>query len=156
MGGLRQPALTLRAEPASGLDAARIDQAQGVVLIRVQDRFGRGPYRPGFSHVWSDPNGPAMRPWWDELGLDFADANERIYDEYYNGCGFRCRDQLHAWFTERELRALDRHGYRLAAVKAHVIHFETPTQVVFGSIEPLSVPLRSCRLTSRAAQGLAA
>ena len=150
----------LRGAGAQAHPCARI-QASGEagvsgVLIRVQDRFGRGPYRPGLTARWSDDDGPIAFPWWTELGLDFAEANSCISDEYHNGCGFRTRDQFEAWFTDREMRALERLGFVLAAVTADVVHFETPTQVVFGSIRPLAQPLRTCRLTSRAALALAA
>ncbi|ANC85429.1 hypothetical protein A7E77_00075 [Sphingomonas sp. NIC1] len=63
---------------------------------------------------------------------------------------------MNRWFNRRELRALDRLGYRLAAVSADLILFETPRQIVFGSSSPLSQPLRTCKLTSRAAERLAA
>jgi hypothetical protein len=128
----------------------------GHVVIRVQDRFGRGPYRPGMSARWSDPDGFDCPPWWIELGLGMTEAHERMVGDYAFGCAFRTRDQLEAWFTGREMRALDRLGYRLAAVSADIVLAETPRQIVFGSRAPLSQPLRSCRLTSRAAEKLAA
>lgn len=125
-------------------------------IIRVQDRNGRGPYRPGFSHVWSDPDGPVVLPWWTELGLDFEAAHAAMTTEFHNGCGFRTRGQLHAWFSDKELRALDRHGFCLAAVNADKVYAETPTQIVFGSVQPLSRPLGWCKLMSRAAEAMVA
>ena len=85
-----------------------------------------------------------------------AEAHERMVGSYHFGCAFRTRSQFDTWFTAREKVALDRLGYRLAAVPADIIIADTPRQVVFGSKTPLSQPLRHCRLTSRAAEKLAA
>jgi hypothetical protein len=105
---------------------------------------------------WSDPQGFDCPPWWIELGLGFEEAHARMVGPYHFGCAFKSREQLDAWFNAKEQRALDRLGYRLAAVRADIILAETPRQIVFGSRDPLSMPVRACRLTSSAAEGLAA
>lgn len=128
----------------------------GRIVIRVQDRFGRGPYRPGVPAQWSDPNGFDCPPWWIELGIAMEDGHASMNGPYHFGCAFQSRSHLDRWFTGRELRSLDRLGYRLAAVQADIVLFETPRQIVFGSSSPLSSPLRSCRLTSRVAERIAA
>ncbi len=138
----------------TGLGAPRACHSR--VVIRVQDRHGRGPYRPGMSHRWSDPNGFDCPPWWVELGLEMAAAHERFVGPYHWGCAFTSREQMARWFNVGEMRALDRLGYSLAAVSADIVVAETPRQIVFGSIAPLSQPLRACRLLSSAAERLAA
>lgn len=122
-------------------------------LVRVQDRHGRGPYRPGLPALWSDyEDGYDCPPWWAELGEPIDVAHERCVGPYHFGCAFRSHDQLARWFNEREQRALDRLGFAVALVKPAVIIAETPRQVVFGSVEPLNRPLRTMKLGSNAAR----
>jgi len=120
-------------------------------ILRVQDSVGRGPYRPGFSYRWSDPNGPNCPPWWEELGEDMASAHRRFSGDLHYGCGFKDYAQFEAWFSPREQRALDRLGYRLVAIIPDAIIAETPRQVVFGSIRPLAYVSHFFKLGSRAA-----
>ena len=108
------------------------------LVIRVQDAEGRGPYRPGFSRQWSDAIGPICKPWWVELGLSMADAHARMPVGYHYGCGFRSADQLRAWFTNGERKRLNRLGFQVATILPDIVFAETPTQVVFGTREPLN------------------
>lgn len=102
-------------------------------IYRVQDSVGRGPYRPGFSHRWTDPDGPECPPWWIEIGESLENAMLRMDDPaLHYGCGFDTLDQLHDWFTGREIRRLDRLGFKLVAFVPHRIVARTPRQVVFG------------------------
>lgn len=120
-----------------------------VEVLRVQDAEGRGPYRPGFSHRWSDPNGFDCPPWWEELGLGMAEAHARCVSGYHWGCAFTSRKQLEAWFNAKERRALDRLGYRVAFILPSIIAAETPRQIVIGTRAPLS-SFRYARIESAA------
>lgn len=122
------------------MSAADIDATLGerALILRVQDRAGRGPYRPGLSRLWVDHDGPVNPPWWVELGIPMADAHSRLIGPYAFGCGFRTINQLQSWFSEAERKRLNRLGFAVAAIKPAKIFFETPTQVVFGTMEPLA------------------
>ena len=117
-------------------------------VVRVQSADGRGPYRPGFSWRWSDPQGPLVMPWWEEIGLSMREAHSQLTPEYHWGCGFRTMDQLHSWFTSRELSKLSRLGFAMVRIIPAVVVAETPTQVVFGTVEPLSEARPRIRLAS--------
>ena len=80
-----------------------------VLLYRIQDAVGRGPFKPGFSHVWSDDAGDA-RP--EPLLLKVA---HKIPRGLYGGSAVRSREQLRKWFTRSEERRLKRLGYHTVA-----------------------------------------
>ena len=123
-----------------------------MVVLRVQDGEGRGPYRPGFSARWSDPNGPICKPWWIEIGETFEVAHQRFCEGYHWGCGFQDIDRLRSWFTARELKALDRLGFCLVTVEPDIIVAETPSQIVFGTLLPLADARPRMRLVSKLAR----
>lgn len=107
---------------------------RGEVIYRVQDAVGRGPYRPGFSYRWSDPDGPTQMPWWIEIGEPIDVAHAKMSDPtLHYGCGFDTLDQMHSWFSRRELRTLDKLGFKLVKIEPDFVIARTPTQVVFGS-----------------------
>lgn len=122
-------------------------------ILRVQDREGRGPYRPGFSAKWLDDDGPTTLPWWEELGEDMVAAHrQRCAGPYHWGCGFRSGDQLRAWFTPRERGRLARLGFALVRIWPSVVVAETPTQVVFGCSRPLAEAMPRISLASHLAK----
>jgi len=106
-------------------------------IFRVQDSEGRGPYRPGFSRFWTDPDGPVVRPWWDELGIPLAEAVRSLPVGMYSGCGFRSLELLNQWFTPIERERLQAHGFVVVRFKPDRIIAQTPTQVVFAQRAPL-------------------
>lgn len=129
----------------------------GQIVLRVQDRFGRGPYRPGMSQRWRDyDNGADCPPWWEEIGEDMAAAHAALPQGLHIGCAFLFRSQLDDWFNVKEQRALDRLGYRLVAIKADRILYSTPTQVLVASKQPFTQVERTCRLCTVAARTLLA
>jgi len=72
--------------------------------------------------------------------------------QMHYGCGFSTLDQLQSWFTARELRKLDRLGYKMVQFEADVIIAETPSQVVFGCRLPLACLHPRISLTSKLAK----
>lgn len=99
-------------------------------LFRVEDRDGRGPYRPGLSAKWiSDRDHPP--PFFEELGIALGHVRFLFGDDEDGKCGCVSLDQLSLWFDRKELRRLKRMGFKVVQVRARRIVAETPTQVVF-------------------------
>lgn len=84
-------------------------------VFRVQDAAGRGPYRPGFSHVWMDLIHEQRNPTiMDEFGLPLI---ESMAPENANGCAFETLRQAARWFSPAERGRLDMWGYRLVVMR---------------------------------------
>ena len=108
------------------------------LVCRIQDAEGRGPYRPGFSHVWSERDfGP------DPVFVAFpgimAQA-QRVVNEKGGavGCAFRTLQQASNWFSPTEVLTLAKHGYSLCWVKPDEILAENSDQLVIWTQLPLA------------------
>ena len=103
-----------------------------VKLYRTEGPDGRGPFRPGFSHVWRAARGKDFPPPWVEAGLSIAEFQALFSERGYQG-GTACKSmkQLRQWFTLTERLRLKRLGFRIVSFEAERILFETPTQVIF-------------------------
>lgn len=110
-----------------------------VVLYRVQDREGRGPYRPGLSVQWADyeAGDHYCPPFFVEMGIGAAEVPRLFTPGWHGGCAFRNVDDVFRWFAPKERVALDRLGYRINAIVPDRIIAETPTQIVFECRRPL-------------------
>lgn len=62
--------------------------------------------------------------------------------EYHWGCAFSTPEGVSEWFTAKERKKLSRLGFYVAEIEADVVYAETPSQVVFGCVEPLSTAKR--------------
>lgn len=111
-------------------------------VIRIQDKYGRGPYKPGFSHKWSEYRcliaEPNKKPFMDE----FPEVQGKIQDIFEKngvsfGCAFRTLKQLDAWFTPAELEKLWQYGYALVTIDVDEILAESDNQLVFWCKRPL-------------------
>lgn len=104
-------------------------------VVRIQDPQGRGPWRPGFSHVWVEdrPDHDLLLPWWQEMGW----VNHKATPHMYIGCGCRTVEQLRRWFTPGEYRTLLLYGYRAVTLEVGRILGESEIQVVFERARPL-------------------
>lgn len=111
-----------------------------IELFRVQDREGRGPYRPGFSEKWADYEAVDhyCPPYFVEMGWSLASIPLRFTDGWHGGCAFASLDDLYRWFAPKERTNLDALGYRINRVRADRIIARTPTQVVFECRKPLA------------------
>lgn len=104
-------------------------------IYRIQDAEGRGPYKPGFSMRWTDPDADtAARP---PYFLEFPDFDFDVLVPGCSGCGFRTMDQLLAWFTPREMAVLSRLGYSIVSMQADTVHAESSRQLIFTRRVPL-------------------
>ncbi len=80
-------------------------------IYRVQDKQGRGPWKPGFSPKWvrSEPDHELV-PWYvDWLGFD---PRREILPKECVGCGCATIYQLRRWFNHDEYQTLRILGYR--------------------------------------------
>lgn len=111
-------------------------------VFRIQDRDGRGPFKPGFSHRWVEERSDHenLIPWTEQFGnIGFGD-NENI------GCACKTTDQLKRWFTKKEYNKLKRLGYRSVKIQADRIIAESDIQCVFGRIKPLNQNIKPFKL----------
>ena len=109
-----------------------------MVVVRVQDMVGRGPYRPGFSHRWADPLHEMRNP---SFMVEFPFVEQMLQRrppaESAYGCAFRTLEQARKWFSEDERSKLAGLGYRLVAMKVDDILDESERQLVFWRRLPL-------------------
>jgi hypothetical protein len=108
------------------------------LVCRVQDAEGRGPYRPGFSHIWNEhEDGPA--PVMGAFPGAIAEAYKIIRKRGGAvGCAFRTVEQARAWFNANEVLTLARYGYSLCWMKADEVLAENNDQLVIWTKVPLA------------------
>lgn len=109
--------------------------ALGLTIFRVQDKDGRGPWKPGFSHKWvkDRDDHDNLVPWLYEFGRVDRTANYGMAI----GCGCLTLEQLRRWFTPTEYETLRRFGYRAVKMEAGRILAESDIQCVFERAKPL-------------------
>ena len=103
-------------------------------VYRIQDKSGRGPYRPEFRA-------------WKDRGHD--DRNPSIFDDFptftpmsflvgmSHGCGFRTIGQAQKWFTESEWLSLKSVGFQFVSMDVGRILCESKSQLLFSRAKPL-------------------
>lgn len=109
-------------------------------LYRIQDAEGRGPWRPGFSHQWIDPDKddslcPPMMVEFPNWRARFTMFEARGFLHF--GCCVRGIVGLHRWFTPDELERLRGFGFRLVDASTMHIVCEGKTQIIGASHWPL-------------------
>ena len=104
-----------------------------IIIYRIQDKHGRGPWKPGFSHRWvqtrEDHNN--LHPWYVEFGeLDFSS---------FNHCAVGCLsvEQLRRWFSQHEYKTLLKYGYNSVKICVDEIIATSDIQTVFSRKKPL-------------------
>lgn len=104
-------------------------------IYRVQDRDGRGPWKPGFSQKWVSyrPDHEVLLP----VYIEMPGALNKRHPGFHVGVGCISLDQLRRWFHKDEYRTLMGYGYHCVR---HVGAFlgESETQCVFERHRPLS------------------
>ena len=108
------------------------------LICRIQDTDGRGPYRPGFSHNWSErEDGPPSV--FEAFPAVIEKAHEIVNRKGGAvGCGFRTLAQASNWFRPSEVLTLVKFGYSLCWMYADEILAENGDQTVFWSKTPLA------------------
>ena len=108
------------------------------VVYRVQDREGRGPWRPGFSVKWLDDSDVPLPPsFCDEFGWRPADVRGMWRPGEFGGSACRTVEQLSRWFTPTEQERLRRYGYSIVMMTVDRVLAESENQVVFARRTPL-------------------
>lgn len=103
-----------------------------MIVYRVQDSSGRGPWKPGFSHKWviAREDHANLIPYFQEWP-DFDPAKDRLPGESI-GCGCMSVPQLQRWFTKNEMLILSFHGYRAVGVCADRLIRNSDIQCIFA------------------------
>jgi hypothetical protein len=110
---------------------------RGGRVFRVQDALGRGPYRPGFSHVWSDVGHGLRNPSiFDDFGHDIA---KKMRPGRYYGCAFGSIECARKWFSTAESKLLEMLSYQLVSMRFDEVIGESPRQLIIAR----NVPLRT-------------
>ena len=106
-----------------------------LTIYRIQDKDGRGPWKPGFSRTWIEdrPDHDNLTPW----PFEFPGVGVHLSRGMHNGCATRTIEQLKRWFTESEYRTLLQHGYQAVKMTATRILAESEIQCVFERSTPL-------------------
>lgn len=106
------------------------------IIYRVQDRDGRGPWRPGFSNKWviHRPDHEDLLPSY----LEMPHALDRRTPGYHVGVGCWELDQLRRWFIPDEFDTLLNHGFACVKFYAGVFLGSSETQCLFERRKPLA------------------
>jgi hypothetical protein len=98
---------------------------QGKSLLRIQDKEGRGPFKPGTTSKWSETNylQKMLKPYFDR-GLHI-------------GCAVR-GNRLDEWFSKNEQVKLRLLGYQIVTIDNYELVCESSSQVIFASKKKLS------------------
>lgn len=108
-------------------------------LFRIQDAEGRGPFRPGFSHLWLSPlvhrDIEKFPPIHVAFGLDWLD---KVPHRWHCGTGCRSMYHLGLWFTDIELERLHNFGFTIVQIDYDIILAESDNQVLFARRKPLN------------------
>lgn len=114
-----------------------------MTVYRVQDKQGRGPWKPGFSHQWVEDreDHENLPPW----VLEFPRIIEKFRRGFVYGCGCTTLNKLRRWFTESEYQKLVKLGYRAVKMEAIVLG-ESDIQCVFERFKLLNQDVEEIEL----------
>lgn len=101
-----------------------------IKIYRVQDKDGRGPFKPGFSHQWVEQreDHQNLLPW----PVEFKKIQLPMFMNVGVGC--RTLSQLRRWFLATEYKKLLEFGYLAVSLVPDQIIAESDIQLVFGRI----------------------
>jgi hypothetical protein len=113
-------------------------------VYRVQDKDGRGPWKPGLSHCWvedrEDHNN--LPPWYVEFGR----VDQRGIFGMATGSACMTLDQLRRWFTPSEYATLRQHGYQAVRMRVGRVLAKSPVQCFFERAKPLRIDVEPVEL----------
>lgn len=115
-------------------DPIRAALREAALVYRVQDRDGRGPFKPGMTYRWRDADGHDFPPVQVEFGLGWRDE---IPHGWHCGCAFRDVAKAGAWFSAWECDRLAALGYHLVALGGCRVLRESSHQIIVVRPRPL-------------------
>lgn len=110
-----------------------------IVVYRVQDATGRGPWRPGLSRLWLEETAPVGRLSESVFDLVTLEEIRAVRDRYHIGSACRSLDALWEWFTPLESARLAALGFHPVQMRADVVIAESRWQLVIGRDRPFTV-----------------
>lgn len=111
--------------------------ACSAVVFRVQDRDGRGPWKPGFSDRWVEDRTDAEYDALAPFPLEVLLSLRRDAGGGHMGFGCTSPEQLRLWFRPGEYRWLMRHGYHAVKMEVDAILAASASQCAFARSKPL-------------------
>ena len=108
-----------------------------MIIYRIQDKNGRGPFQPGFSHQWVEERDDLtnLHPFFVEWP-GYYPLSDMAYNEHA-GVGCTSIPQLRRWFTEVEYNRLLSMGYEAVKLRVDRILKQSDKQCVFVRKKPL-------------------
>lgn len=102
-------------------------------VYRVQDKYGRGPFKPGFTKEWIDPkiDRTGLLPW-------FMEFHGSLDPESTHACACTSKDQLKRWFSASEMTALEKLGYQPVKIDKVVLVYTGDNQCLFKTKKRIS------------------
>jgi len=106
-------------------------------ILRIQDKSGRGPWRPGFSAQWLSENGPPLPPAIQETVPNFSAIVAKAHNAgLHIGCAVREEDLRH-WVQSCEMQKLMAMGFRIVNASQCQVLAHDDHQVLIASKKPL-------------------
>lgn len=107
-------------------------------LYRIQDKQGRGPWRPGLSAKWLSDEGPDLPPAIQEELPEFFRLVSAAHERgFHIGCAARGEGALSKWIQEGEMERLSEMGFFVVNATQCSVLAETEHQVLIGCKKPL-------------------
>lgn len=80
-------------------------------IFRIQDQYGRGPFKPGFTKNWLiySKKKDELLPWYH--GKNIEEIKSILPENNLFGTGCRSINCLRKWFTKKEYKKLVGYGY---------------------------------------------
>lgn len=113
-----------------------------MLVYRMQDAKGRGPFKPGFSEFWLGDT--SSRGHLLSVSESFPSLSFPVGGHL--GCGCESEEGLRAWFTEGEYSWLLQFGYKAVKLRVDKVLARDANQVVFQRKRPLYSGVKKFRL----------
>lgn len=106
-----------------------------MLVYRIQDLQGRGPFKPGFSHRWVEDreDHENLIPW----PVQFPHILRNLKYYKHVACSCETVEQLKRWFNPNEYRRLQIYGYEAVTMQVDQILGRSDIQCVIERRRPL-------------------
>lgn len=105
-------------------------------IYRIQDKHGRGPFRPNFTQKWCEYHHelPSILHEFPDLLREMDKFHKK---GFHIGVGVRGESGIAKWFCESEIEKLKALGFKIVQCVGVSVVCESDNQVVFASNLPL-------------------